>query len=473
MGTNHHTSLTSAAASVIALALSTAGTAGSGAAPDVTLAEARAIAKDAYVYGYPLVDNYRIQHAYYVDKSNASYKAPWNHIKNIHNVYTPADTAVQTPNSDTPYSWIGLDLRAEPIVISVPAIDKKRYYDIEIWDAYTYIVGYAGSRTTGNDAGSFMVVGPTWKGETPKGIKKVYVSDTEFGMAVFRTQLFDAADIDNVKKVQAQYKSQPLSAFLGTAPPPAAPAVQFINPLTQEEQRTSLEFFSIMNFVLGYSPTVPSEADLRARFARIGVGGGMTFDPAKLSPELRSAIEQGRADAWLEFDAGVKKMIEGKITSGDVFGSRDFLKDNYLYRWLATIGIYGNAKEEAMYPVYRVDSQGQPLSGADRYTLRFAAGKYPPVHAFWSLTMYDLPQSLLVANPIDRYLINSPMLPHMSKDSDGGLTIYIQHESPGKDKESNWLPAPKGPFATYMRLYWPMEAALNGSWTKPELIKVN
>jgi hypothetical protein len=124
-----------------------------------------------------------------------------------------------------------------------------------------------------------------------------------------------------------------------------------------------------------------------------------------------------------------------------------------------------------MYPIYRVDSEGQPLSGAHRYTLRFAPGEYPPVNAFWSLTMYDLPQSLLMANPINRYLINSPMLPNMKKDADGGLTLYIQHDSPGESKESNWLPAPKGPFATYMRLYWPKQAALDGSWTQPKLIK--
>ncbi len=442
-------------------------------AGDVTPAEARAIAKEAYMYGYPMVDNYRVQYAYYVDKTNPNFKAPWNHLKNIHSVFTPADTSVQTPNSDTPYSWAGLDLRAEPIVISVPAIEKKRYYDIELWDAYTYIVGYAGSRTTGNDAGNFMLVGPDWKGETPEGIKKVYNFDTDFGVVVIRTQLFDPTDIGNVEKIQAQYKMQPLSAFLGTTPPPAAPAVDFIKPLTPEEQKTSLEFFNIMNFVLGYSPVVPSEKALRESFARIGIEGGKTFDPAKLSPEMKSAIEQGRADAWAAFAGGIKQMEEGKITSGDVFGSRAYLGDNYLNRWIGTIGIYGNAKEEAMYPVYRLDSEGKALSGANQYTLHFAADKYPPVNAFWSITMYDLPQSLLVDNPINRYLINSPMLPNMKKDADGGLTIYIQNESPGKDKESNWLPSPKGPFAAYMRLYWPKEAALDGSWTQPKLIKAN
>ncbi len=460
-----------AAASLLALAILPVGAA-SAATPSVTPAEARSIAKEAYIYGYPLVDNYRVQYAYYVDKNNPEFMAPWNHIKNIHNVYTPADTAIQTPNSDTPYSWIGLDLRAEPLVISVPAIEKQRYYSVEIWDAYTYIIGYAGSRTTGNDAGNVMVVGPDWKGETPKGIKKVYVSDTQFGNLVFRTQLFNPADIDKVKNIQAQYKVQPLSVFLGSTSAPAAPAVDFIKPLTKAEQKTSLEFFNLMNFVLTYSPTVPSEKALRERFASIGIEGGKTFDPAKFSPEMKTAIEQGRADAWQEFAGGIKQMEEGKITSGDVFGSRAFLGDNYLNRWIGTIGIYGNAKEEAMYPVLRTDSEGKPVSGANRYTLHFAADQYPPVHAFWSLTMYDLPQSLLVANPINRYLINSPMLPNMQKDADGGLTLYIQNESPGKDKESNWLPAPKGPFATYMRLYWPKQAALDGTWQAPKLIKV-
>jgi hypothetical protein len=435
----------------------------------VTPEEARAIAKEAYIYGYPLVDSYRIQYAYFVDKDDKSYKAPWNQIKNTPSVYTPADTAIQTPNSDTPYSFAGLDLRAEPIVITVPEIEKDRYYSIQFIDAYTFNFAYAGSRATGNDAGSFLVAGPNWNGEKPAGIKEVIRSETDFIIAFFRTQLFNPADIDNVKKIQAQYKLQPLSAFLGKPAASSAPAVDWIKPLTQDEQKTSLEFFNIVNFVLRYSPTVPSEVDLMERFAKIGVGGGLTFDPAKLSPEIKTAIEQGRADAYEAFAGQIKLMNEGKLTSGEVFGTREYLKNNYLYRWVATIGIYGNSKQEAMYPVYRIDADGKPLNGANRYTLRFEPGKFPPVKAFWSLTMYNLPQSLLVANPIDRYLINSPMLPQMTKDADGGLTLYIQNESPGKDKESNWLPAPTGAFAMYMRLYWPEQAAMDDSWQQPKL----
>jgi hypothetical protein len=160
------------------------------------------------------------------------------------------------------------------------------------------------------------------------------------------------------------------------------------------------------------------------------------------------------------------------VTSGDVFGTREYLKNNYLYRMgAAVMGIYGNAKLEAMYPVYGVDFDGKKLDGANRYTMRFAPGQLPPVNAFWSLTMYELPKSLLVANPINRYLLNSPMLPQLQRDADGGLTLLIQNESPGKDKEANWLPAPKGPFIMYMRLYWPKDEAVEGKWTAPKLRK--
>lgn len=442
------------------------------AEPAVTPEEARAIAKEAYIYGYPLVDSYRIQHAYFVDQDDKSYKAPWNQLKNIPQVYTPADTAIQTPNSDTPYSFVGLDLRAEPIVISVPAIEKKRYYSIQFIDAYTFNFAYVGSRVTGNEAASYLIAGPGWKGEKPAGIKEVIRSETEFDMVLFRTQLFNPADLDKVKKIQSQYKVQPLSAFLGKPAPTAVPPVDWMKPLTQEEEKTSLEFYNVLNFVLRYCPTVPSEIDLMERFAKIGVGAGMTFDPAKLSPEIKAAIEAGRADAYEAFAGQVKLLDNGTLTSGQVFGTREFLNNNYLYRWIATIGIYGNTKQEAMYPIYRTDAEGKPLTGSNRYTLHFNKGEYPPVKAFWSLTMYNLPESLLVANPINRYLINSPMLPDMKKDADGGLTLYIQNESPGKDRESNWLPAPKGPFAAYMRLYWPAEAALDGSWTAPKLINV-
>lgn len=442
------------------------------AAQTVSPSEARSVAKEAYIYGFPMVDSYRIQYDYFQDKTNPEFKASWNHIANIPRVTTPADTTAQTPNADTPYSWLGLDLRAEPIVLTMPVIPKDRYFSVQLIDAYTFNFAYIGSRTTGNGGGSFLIAGPTWKGETPKGVTKVIHADTEFIFAFYRVQLLNPSDIDSVKKVQAGFKVQTLSAFAGT-PPITVPAVKFIKPISRDAEKNSLEFFNILNFVLQYCPTDPSEVELMARFAKIGIGAGKTLDVGKLSPEMRAAMEQGIADAWVDFNGLLKQFNEGKVTSGDVFGTREYLKNNYLYRMAAAVlGIYGNSKQEAMYPMYGVDSDGQKLTGTNRYTLHFADGQLPPVNAFWSLTMYKMPESLLVANPMNRYLINSAMLPQLKKDADGGVTLYIQNESPGEDKEANWLPAPNGPFVMYMRLYWPKEQALDGKWTAPPLKRV-
>ncbi len=244
----------------------------------VSPAEARAIAKEAYVYGFPLVDSYRIQYDYFVDSKGPEFKAPWGQIANTPRVYTPADIAIQTPNSDTPYSWLGLDLRTEPFVLTVPEVEKKRYYSIQFTDAYTFNIDYAGSRSTGNGAGDFLVVGPNWKGATPKGIKKVVNSETQLLTPIYRVQLFDPSDLDNVKKVQAGFKVQTLSAFLGQPAPTPAPPIDFIKPLTVETQKTDLQFFNILNFVLRYCPTDPSEVDLMKRFAKIGIGADQSFE---------------------------------------------------------------------------------------------------------------------------------------------------------------------------------------------------
>jgi hypothetical protein len=214
---------------------------------------------------------------------------------------------------------------------------------------------------------------------------------------------------------------------------------------------------------------------LMERFAKIGIGAGKTIDFATLSPEIKNAYEAGIKEAWSVTYAGLmKKVAGGEVASEDVFGTRDYINGNYLYRMAGDVlGLYGNSKEEAIYPLYRNDSEGNPLDATtNKYILKFNADELPPVNAFWSLTMYNLPQSLMVENPINRYLINSPMLPDLKKEADGGITLYIQNESPGKDKESNWLPAPKGPFWTVLRLYWPKPAAYDGTWKKPDITLV-
>jgi hypothetical protein len=433
-------------------------------------AEARGIAREAYVYGFPMVDGYRILHAYFVDTGHPDFKAPWNQLRNIPRVYTPEDTAVQTPNSDTPYSMLGLDLRAEPMVLTVPKIKQERYFSIQLVDLYTHNFAYIGSRATGNNGGSFLVAGPGWAGETPAGVTAVFRSETELALAAYRTQLFNPEDLENVKQVQSGYKAQPLSTFVGQPPPPAPPPIDFPQPLTPEQEKSSLEMFNLLSFLLQFCPAHPSEAELRGRFAGIGLVPGRRIDFGELDPVTREGLQQGIRDAWQDF-AGLKNQVDaGEVTSGQLFGTREYLQNNYLYRMAAAkLGIYGNSKAEAMYPIYGTDAAGQPLDGARRYTLRFAPGGLPPVNAFWSLTMYAMPQSLLVANPLDRYLINSPMLPRLAKDADGGLTLIVQGDSPGPDQEANWLPAPSGPFMMAMRLYWPKEEALTGQWTTPPL----
>lgn len=465
--------LGSAAVVIAAYAQSPISTTANAAA--LSLDEARAIAKEATIYGFPLVDSYRVQYSYFVDRGGPEYKADWNTLFNNARVYTPDDKSIQTPNSDTPYSYVGVDLRAEPVVFTVPAVEKGRYYSLQFIDMYTFDFAYVGSRATGNGAGSYLLAGPKWKGKKPKGIKAVIPCETEFAFVLYRTQLFNPADIENVKKIQAGYKVQTLSQFLGTPSPAAAPAVDFVKPLTPELERTSLQFFNVLNFILRFCPTHPSETALMARFARIGVGAGKPFDAGALSPEMRKALEDGMADAWKAFAEYKETQIDtGKKASGDAFGTRAALKNNYMDRMgAAVLGIYGNAKQEAMYPAYFVDATKQKLDGANRYALRFAPGQLPPVNAFWSLTLYELPASLLYANKLNRYLINSPILPNLKRAADGGITLHVQNESPGADKEANWLPAPKGPFFAVMRLYWPKPDALNGKWKAPTLARAN
>jgi hypothetical protein len=241
----------------------TAARAQTGVSPE----EARAIAKEAYIYGEPMVDSYRVQHAYFIDRANPEFKASWNQLWNSSHLYTPADTAIQSPNSDTLYSFFGADLRSEPLVLTVTAMEKERYFSVQLIDYYTFNFDYIGTRTSGNGGGSFLLAGPNWKGETPKGVSKVFRSETELVFVGYRTQLFNPGDIDNVRKVQAGYKVQPLSAFLGQPAPKAAPATDFIKPLTPDQQKTSIEFFNILNFVLQFCPTDPSEKELMARFA--------------------------------------------------------------------------------------------------------------------------------------------------------------------------------------------------------------
>jgi len=440
--------------------------------------ETKAIAEEAFIYGLPIVMNYAVMQEFAVDKHSGQFKAPFNKIWNDAAVFTYKDTAVVTPNSDTPYSMVWLDLRAEPMVISVPAVPKTRYYSVQFIDGNAYNYGYIGTRATGPDAGDYLVVGPDWKGEKPAGIRKVFTSTTPFSLTIFRTQLFNADDMPNVVKVQAGYKAQPLSAFLDQPAPPAAPKIDFL-PATTSGIKDN--FYAYLDAALEFVPVTPATRDIRARLSSIGIGPDKAFDFKDLSLEHKAvilvAMKEGDDKVAKYLESGMKDINGWQV--GSLFGDGDFYNGDWLKRAAAAKGgIYGNDSVEAMYPITRTDVSGETLDASKHdYTITFPAGQLPPVNSFWSVTMYDGKTQLLIQNPINRYLINSPMLPELQKNADGSLTLYIQKDSPGKDKESNWLPAPDGTVYLVMRLYWPKTEAPSilpagsGSWQPPGVVK--
>jgi hypothetical protein len=439
--------------------------------PDVW--EQKEIAQEAYIYAFPMIAAYKAMYELAIDRSSSQFKAPFNQIANNAQVFTPADTAIVTPNSDTPYSMVWMDLRAEPVVLCVPEVEPQRYDSVQLTDLYTFNFGYIGSRTTGNGAGCYLVAGPSWKGTAPAGVAKSFASGTDYALAIFRTQLFGPGDIDNVKRVQAGYRVATLSIFTKQPPPTALPEPAF-PPFTQNAFKT--QFISYLNFLLQFAPTVPEEQSLRARFAEIGIGPGTPYDYASLPLEDRLAVGLGAKDGYDKIQqkrAALGHNVNG-WQIGSSFGDRAFFNGNWLLRAAAAkAGIYGNDAAEALYPIAYTDRSGDKLDASTyRYTITFPAGQFPPVHAFWSVTMYDAKTQLLVANPINRYLINSPMLPQLKKNRDGSLTLYVQHASPGSAKESNWLPAPDGEFYLVMRLYWPEPAALDGTWRPAPVVRV-
>ncbi len=419
-----------------------------------------------------MVDCYRIQYAYFVDRKNPEYKGAWNEVHNTARVYTPEDKAVQTPNSDTPYSVIGVDLRTEPLVLSVPAVDNGRFYHAQFIDMYTFNFAYAGTRSTGNGAENFLLAGPRWKGERPKELKAIRC-ETDFALVVFRTQLFNPGDIENVKKDPGRLQG-PAAVALSRPRRAAAGARRPLDQAFDAERGAQLA--GVLQRPRFHPAVLPDPPD-RAR-----LGGAVRENRHRRRPAVRhgslvAGAAEGGEGRRVRRLAGDRRSQEAwRRGEGHERGPVRFPRipqNNYLYRMLAAAeGIYGNSKDEAYYPIYSADSDGQALSGVNRYTLRFAPENMPPVDAFWSLTMYRLPQSLLYANLLNRYLINSPMLPNLKRDGDGGVTLYVQHDAPAKDKETNWLPAPSGPFLCVLRLYAPRPDAYNGNWKKPALQRV-
>ena len=434
------------------------------ALPAPTPAEAKAIAEEAWLYAYAPLQGYQTFWNQTQNKAFPGYVGGFNRFRHYSRSATPADTDIVTPNNDTPYSWAWLDLRAEPIVLKLPSVPAPRYYVNQWFDLYTHNFAYTGVRATGRGAGTYLFAGPNWQGTVPKGITKVFRAETDFVGTLTRTQLNGPNDIPALQALQATYQLILLSRFTGTKPPRPAPPVNW--PAWDPAKAEGIGFIGYLNALLPFMPTVSSERATMARFSRIGIGPGRPFDPNRLDPATQSAIEAGVAMA----SANLRSKALAQSSSKGFFGTREELGSDYLtYRAMgAMLGIYGNSSAEALYASQQTGPDGKLLDGRRQWVLRFPAGQLPPVSEFWSITMYSLPQRLLVANPIDRYSIGD-RTQGLKLGADGSLEIYLQHENPGPDKVSNWLPAPAGPFFFVGRLYGPSAAALSGEWQLPAL----
>ncbi|WP_083975146.1 DUF1254 domain-containing protein [Kitasatospora mediocidica] len=428
--------------------------------------EARRTAAEGWIWGFALVENYRTMYPQAVDDADPRHVGGFGTFRHYPQPFGPANTDVVTPNNDTPYSWAWLDLRTEPWVVEVPATD--RYYVLALHDLDTSYVGFVGSRTTGPGAGRYLVTGPTQAvahPAAPEGFDGVLHADTQLVGILGRTYLAGPEDVPQLAAVQEQYRLRPLSAHLGTEPPP--PAAEPVWPLWREEARYGIEFFGFLDFLLGFFPELPADADLRGRLAELGIGSG-DFEPAALPAAVREAVLLGIADARAQLD----RASAGAADSAGLFGTRAQLGTDYLRRAVGVReGLYGLPTEEAWYGGWPQDSEGhRPPDAHQRdYLLRFPPGRLPPARFFWSATLYGLPDRLLVANAIGRYSIGD-RTPGLVHDADGGLTLWVSHRQPvDPARAANWLPAPDGPFALVIRVYGPDPAVTDGSWSLPPL----
>ena len=428
----------------------------------LTPGEARAIAKQAYIFNYPLVMMYRTMYVQAIDPESASYSGgfgKWLHL----GTSSPEDTDIVSPNNDTPYSYSWVDTRAEPWVLTLPKIEASRFYTSQWDDLWGFVIGNAGSVDDGNDGVNVLLASPSWSGELPEGVKRVIQGDSEFLGSLTRTQLTDSGDLPRVKKIQGEYKLQPLSAYLGKPAAEAAPVIEW-KPW-QEGTETTVEFWDYVNFLLPFTTPNPQDKPVLDKMAKIGLGD----DPSAPSAEIQAAMQLGMKDALAE----LKKASEHITDPSLFFRSRRDTNKDYFDRALGVkVGIFGNVKKVSVYFATAKDDQGEFLDGSKHnYTLTFAADNIPPAKNFWSYTMYKLPQRWLVDNPIDRYSLGSAT-PGLKTSADGSITLYFQAKSPGEDNESNWLPAPEGAFWPILRTYGPGESILDKTYKLPLIKRV-
>lgn len=421
------------------------------------------IGVQAYIYGYPLVEMYRVRYTRVFDPHQKQ-RVDLNQFLHFRQLRDHTATTVVGPNNDTLYSSAWLDLAREPVVLDVPDTDG-RYYVMQMLDFYTNNFAYVGKRATGTKAGSFALVGPGWKGELPDQVTRID-APTNAVWIIGRTFIDGQEDLPIVHAIQDQYRLTPLSNWRRPDQPKAPP------PLSLPAYDTSepLKFFEFLNVALRENPPPSREAALMSLFGQIGIGSEKSFKASELDPPaargLRRAIEQGQrivaSSAW-----------RGKPANGWTapLAHVGRFGEDYLFRAAtAKYALAANSPEEAHNFILEAVGK-EPLHGSRKYRLRFEKGALPLVNAFWSVTMYHAPSGFLVQNPINRYSIGD-RTKGLRYAPDGSLEIVVQHQSPGEEMEVNWLPAPAGEFALSLRCYLPSPAIYEGAWQPPPLRRV-
>lgn len=437
----------------------------------------RATTQDAYVFGYPLL----LAEATRAKQTNVSHPqdpqlAPMNQFSQNKTFPDATFIDVVSPNADTLYSTAWLDLGKEPIVLSVPDT-HGRYYLMPMLDAWTNVFVSPGKRTTGTGKANFVITGPQWSGTLPSGLKEIK-APTDIIMVAGRTQANGKSDFAAVNAIQTQYQLTPLSVWGKPYTPPADvatdPGVDMKTPpIEAVASMDASTFLSKLAVLMKNNPPSAADAPMVAKLASMGVVPGQSFDINKNGADTAKAITDGVAD-------GKKRVIElghnpgnARMANGWMIIAKDIgnYETNYDARaGVAWVGFGANIPQDAIYPLSRVDSDGNPLNGTNKYVIHFDKGQTPPVNAFWSLTMYNAKQAF-VANPINRYAIGDR--DKLKPNPDGSIDVYLQHDSPGKDKEANWLPADAGSFNVILRMYWPKESALSGAWIPPAIKKIS
>jgi hypothetical protein len=440
---------------------------------DFEPSEARSLSEEAYIFGYPPLLIEAMRDMVTATPRPLGRKAPlnqWAHIRDL-----PDENSKEAVgfNVDTLYSMANLDLSKEPMVLSIPPLGN-RYWLMELLDVWNEVPAAPGSRTHGGKGGSFALVGPGWKATLPSGLVEIRLTANHVNIGG-RTYVAGPADIPAVRKVQDQYKLIPLSAWGTDYKPPAEvpvnPDADGETPAhTQVEQMDVEKAFHRLCQALVANPPRPADAPLMTRTARLGIAPGAEFKLSNFAPDIQAAVKEGAALAYRKIMAETKRLGEN-VNGWQVTREKGRYGTDYLYRaaW-ARAGVGGNRTEDIIYRACYADSEGRPLSGEHAYILHFDKGQTPPVNAFWSLTMYGS-DFFSVPNPIRRHALGdrSPM----RVNADGSLDILISHNNPGADRESNWLPAPGEGFLVALRLYWPKQEAVRGTWQPPAVRRVS